>query len=384
MDYYRFTVRLGLAALVATTAFGCAQERDPINKVQANALAKSFFVGASLSDTSDDPEFYASTTVVDVPFGVQASVYTGATGALARVKWEITEKVLNARLTYETINNVDGKGNRETNSGAVIASFDIESHFDIKRDYNPQTGEELNVVVENSSDRPWYQREYMRVDWSSNKIVSSYSFDPLASLQLEGEELESLAYRVDDPKIPTPRCSSPMRATSTSPTRSTSSRTSLAALPACFYYAAVVVGGAAPWGSCDSAEVKLRHSFWRIAQRGEKGFRDYSPQEWDGARFNAHGAFTVDRLGYDRHYGIIDSQWHHLIQRYNIWDKSHTRRYLCSHGGRRRSRRRERPPTEPRTSARRQVPAPSATTSWGSARSRTPQRNTRPVPGTTT
>src|SRR5260370_4409 len=86
----------------------------------------------------------------------------------------------------------------------------------------------------------------------------------------------------------------------------------------------MVVGGTAPFGTCDSAEVKIRTSFLRVPQRGEEGFRDYSPQEWDGARFNAHGAFMVDRLGYDRTYGIIDSQWHHLIQRYNIWEKSHT------------------------------------------------------------
>jgi hypothetical protein len=324
VDYYRFFARLGLAALVATTAFGCAQERDPINKVQANALAKSFFVGANLNDTSDDPEFYASTTVVDVPFGVPASVFTGATGSLQRIKWEITEKVLNARLTYETVNGIDGKGTRTTNNGAVIASYAIESHFDIKRDYNPQTGEELNVIVENTSDRPWYSREYMRVDWSSNKIVSAYSFDPLASLQLDGEDLEPLEYRVDDPSDPDAPVFSPDEGYFDVTNKIYIKPHTLGGLPACYYYSSVVVGGTAPYGSCDSAEVKVRSSFWRIRERGEPGFRDYSPQEWDGARFNAHGAFTIDRLGYDRHYGIIDSQWHHLIQRYNIWQQSHT------------------------------------------------------------
>src|SRR5207245_590139 len=143
--------------------------RDSINKVQANALPKKFFVGPDLARPADDPEFYASTTVVDVPFGVQASVFTGASGELRRIKWEITEDVLNARLTYELIQNADGAGNRQTNTGQVVASFSIQSHFDIKREYNPQTGEELNVIGENTSDRPWYEREYMRVDWSSNK-----------------------------------------------------------------------------------------------------------------------------------------------------------------------------------------------------------------------
>ena len=41
---------------------------------------------------------------------------------------------------------------------------------DIKNDYNPSTGEELNVVSENTVDQPWYQRKFMRVDWSMNLV----------------------------------------------------------------------------------------------------------------------------------------------------------------------------------------------------------------------
>ena len=35
MDYSRLVRRLGLAAAVAITAIGCAQERDTINRVDA-------------------------------------------------------------------------------------------------------------------------------------------------------------------------------------------------------------------------------------------------------------------------------------------------------------------------------------------------------------
>ena len=52
------TALLG-AALVAVGT-GCAEERDPINRVQANALAKSFFVGEDLLNPHDDPEFWIS------------------------------------------------------------------------------------------------------------------------------------------------------------------------------------------------------------------------------------------------------------------------------------------------------------------------------------
>ncbi|HKQ67979.1 MAG TPA: hypothetical protein VJT73_01505, partial [Polyangiaceae bacterium] len=323
MQNRRFVARLGFATLVVTTALGCAQERDPINRVQANALAKRFFVGANLNSPSDDPEFYASTTAVDVPYGVQAGIFTGSAGELSRIKWEVTEKVLNARLTYEHIDQVDGHGSRTTNSGRVIASFDIESHFDVKREYNPQTGEELNVIAENTNDRPWFDREYMRVDWSSNKVVSSNSFDPLALMKLGGDAFESLTYRVDDPSDPDAPVFDAEGGYFDITNKILVKPTTIDGLPSCWYYAAYVIGGTAPFGACDPSEVKLRLSFLRIAQPGQPGYRDYSPQEWDGARFNAHGAFIRERLGYDRNYGVVDSKWHHLIQRYNIWDKTH-------------------------------------------------------------
>ena len=48
--------------------------------------------------------------------------------------------------------------------------FPILSHFDIKRDYNPATGEQTNVIIENTIDRPWHERDYVRVDWSSSQV----------------------------------------------------------------------------------------------------------------------------------------------------------------------------------------------------------------------
>jgi len=324
---------LAFSALVS----GCAKERDPINRVQANAMPKTFFLGQSLSDSADDPEFYASSTVVDVPFGVTASVTTGSTGGLTRIKWQVTEDALLARKTYESVTGVDGDGSRVSNNGEVVASFKVLSHFDIKRDYNPQTGEELNVIVENTSDRPWYERDYMRVDWSSNDVTSAYSFDPLASLQLDGEDLEKLTYHVDDPKDP----DAPVLDTAGGyldvtnkvyvKSRTLTDLQSGQKIVPCMY-STVLVGGGGPAGVCDSAEVKLRLSFLRLAQPGEPGYRDYQVKEWDGARMSAAGAFTQDRLGYDRQYGIIDSNWHRFIQRYNIWQKSHTD-IQCAAGG---------------------------------------------------
>src|SRR5262245_44956421 len=52
----RRAILLGSFVAVALSA-GCVEERVPISRVQANALAKSFFVG-DIADPGDDPEFY--------------------------------------------------------------------------------------------------------------------------------------------------------------------------------------------------------------------------------------------------------------------------------------------------------------------------------------
>src|SRR5207302_759334 len=84
--------------------------------------------------------------------------------------------------------------------GSVVAAFTIKKHFDIKRDYNPQTGEISNVLVENDSDRPWYEREYIHVDWSKNLSTDNYDYDTLSQMGIYGGvKYEPLAYFVNDP-----------------------------------------------------------------------------------------------------------------------------------------------------------------------------------------
>src|SRR5262245_60677273 len=200
---------MGAVGLAAGGAVGCAEERAPINRVQANALAKSFFVGADLKSAQDDPEFYMRGTVIDVGYGASQDGLFTATYAqpVSRIKWQITEDYLNARLAYERIEGTDTKGDpidglekKIENDGQVVASYHITSHFDIKRAYNPTTGEESNVVEENSSDRPWYEREYMRVDWSQNVVTDVYDFDTLSQIGIYGGvKYEPLAYTVLDP-----------------------------------------------------------------------------------------------------------------------------------------------------------------------------------------
>lgn len=133
-----FTVLAASAVLPA----GCAGERAPIDRVQPNALRKSFFVGKDLQDLGDDPEFYARATLVDVGYGAfQDGLFTSSYAEpVTLIKWVIQESQLVGRLSYERISNSDGKGaGATTRDGQIAYVYAITSHFDVRRVYNTST-----------------------------------------------------------------------------------------------------------------------------------------------------------------------------------------------------------------------------------------------------
>jgi len=319
-------VVLALTVLVMTV--GCAQERDPINRVQANALAKSFFVGDDLVDPTDNPEFWTQATLIDVGYGTQGYLLTSTfTMNPSRIVWEITESHLFGRLAYERIEDTDGKGvGGPTPDGQVVVAYKITKHFDIKRSYNSSTGEELNIVEENTADRPWYQREFFRVDWSTNLNTDAYDFDTLSLLGVYGGTSYSpLSYYVSDPDHP----DAPHFAVEdgyfdiTNKAFATPELVDLshmgwgvATFPACFL-PNDILGGSEPSGNCNPTEVTIRQGFRKVVDS------DYEPVDWDGYRFQAYGGFYKERYGYERNYGMSDDKWRRFLGRYNIWERSH-------------------------------------------------------------
>ena len=325
-------LRVCAVLVLVACASSCASERAPINRVQANALKKSFFVGEDLADPKDNPEFYYRPTIVDVDYGATQDQLFTASGAqtIARVSFEISEELLVARLTYERIADTTGNGtpnSPDQNSGQIVAAFKIESHFDVKRGYNPTTGEELNIVEENATDSPWYAREFMRVDWSQNLITSAYQLDTLAALSaFDGTfQYEPVAYSATNPADP----DAPMFDDVSGYFDITNKLfvtpqkvfTPWGYLPAC-YLTPDFLNGTGPTGNCNPSEVKVRLSFRRVVDN------DYEPVHWDGARMDMFGMFTTgtvnpDRLGYDRNYGVVDDKWYRFVSRHNIWQRSH-------------------------------------------------------------
>jgi hypothetical protein len=317
-----------LLLAVLAVAAGCAEERPPINRVQAHAMAKSFFVGEDFVGPADNPEFWTQATLIDVGYGTQGYLLRSTfTMAPSRIKWEITEDLLLGRLAYERIEGTDGKGiGGPTPDGQVVVAYAIKKHFDIRRAYNPSTGEEMNVIEENTSDRPWFEREYLRVDWSQNLNTDAYDFDTLSLLGIYGGTSYSpLAYQVNDPDHE----HAPHFAASegyfdiTNKAFATPEVIDLSHLgwgidkfPACFL-PNDFLGGSEPAGNCNPTEVTIRQGFRKVVDS------DYVPVDWDGFRFQAYGGFYQDRFGYERNYGMTDDKWRRFLNRYQIWNRSH-------------------------------------------------------------
>lgn len=321
----RKTLFVAASLLVAAS---CAKQQEPINRVQPDYLDKEFLVGKDYLNANDDPEFYSRGTLIDVGYGAgQDGLFTSTYAQpLTRVKWTIQENLLVARLSYERIADSDGKGvaGKSTNDGIVVAAYTISKHFDIKRDYNPATGEQLNIIEENDTDRPWYERQYIRVDWSKNLSVDDYDYDMLSQMGVfGGVTYEPLAYYINDPKSPdAPHIDAAAgylditNKAFAKPGVIDLSRFGGGTFPACFFDSAIA-GGGAPTTQCSPVELTIRQSFLKVPAS------DYEPEDYDGQRFSAFGAFTTDRNGYARNYGMTDAQLHHFIERYDIWQRSH-------------------------------------------------------------
>jgi hypothetical protein len=318
-------MRLSSAALTVLALFsvfgGCASERDPINQTQPNRIEKAFFVG-DLKDPNDDPEFYERTTVVDVSAGATSpSLFANSDAQpTVRIRWEITESQLIARLSYEQIQDSDGKGVKrigKRSDGQPVAAYKIEKHFDVRREYNAQTGEENNVLTENAIDRPWNERAFMRVDWSDNMIKTAYSLDTLSQIGVtDAVSFEALKINVTDPNDKDAPHYVPAQGYLDVTVKVFAQPNMIhdpdyGDFPACYLLENY------PRGSCNPAEVTLRQSYLKVTDH------DFEPTDHDGRRMEIAGVFTNDRQGYDRAYGVVDDKWHRFASKWNLFERSH-------------------------------------------------------------
>src|SRR6266540_396696 len=166
-----------LAAALAVGLLPACAGQDDIDRTQLDKVDKAIFINA---DGTPRTFYYRQTTVGAPP--TSAYAFEGIMGELMKVRFQILEQYL---IGYRAFDYAPGSQNDFTgganNSDTPVLVFAITSHFDVKREYNAGTGEETNVIVENTTDRDWNQRQFMRVDWSQNMTEPPEPTDPLAS-----------------------------------------------------------------------------------------------------------------------------------------------------------------------------------------------------------
>ncbi|MET0385920.1 MAG: zinc-dependent metalloprotease [Polyangiales bacterium] len=180
------------AALLLGLGLGaCAPAPEPVNRVQTNLVDKAIFEGewwytSTSVDVDFDETFVFNTANAGAPFNGSMSTdfaldyNRGGSSVLgepaysfpiARIRWVIDERFLFAYRSYELVSGGNPDGREDEFRGQPLAVFKIVDHVDVRQDYSPVTGEKTNVTVENKQDQRWFERKFIRVDWSQNLLT---------------------------------------------------------------------------------------------------------------------------------------------------------------------------------------------------------------------
>ncbi len=156
---------------------GCAEPGADINRVQTNLVDKTIFEGEwwytrTVADIDDDASWAINGAGAGAPWpGATANFdIASRSGIMGRIRWVIDEDFLYAYRSHEIIFGGADDADDDDYLGQPLAIFPITGHVDVRREYSSITGEPTNVISE-SQDRRWYDRQYLRVDWSRNLVT---------------------------------------------------------------------------------------------------------------------------------------------------------------------------------------------------------------------
>jgi hypothetical protein len=300
----RFIASILSLGLLAT--LGCYQIED-IDRTQPNKVLKSIF--------QDGEDWFFRQTIIDVPATAELGfwgTFIGEQGGNERVRFEIQENFLFAYRSYPF--QPGGDGDVRPGTGAFtdnpVAAFRIQMHFDVQRQYNPATGEQTNVIVENMVDRPWYEREYMRVDWSNN-LIADFEFTGSAVRQQPvtfavPEEDDPSRPSKDQAKIGEDYLDIFFNDTATTEIYTLYSNYFGFPILECWFFTGI-------HKDCKGAEIRVRSSFMKAEPS------DYMPVDYDDRRYAKFGLFRSERFGFDQDYGIVEGAVQRMVNRHNLW-----------------------------------------------------------------
>jgi len=325
----RLMTSIACAALAGVlTMTGCV-EPDQLNRVQPDLIDKSTMTG----------EWYILDTVVQSPYA-SSTVFPGLQSGLNRGVWEVEESRLFFYRTYEFIQGLESAGikndtdvplldedgnpvtyqktladgtvvtaTRYVFRSAPLASYQILGHFDVRETYNPLTGAGSNVTVEDSSEKYWFQRKYMRVNFGSDSATNWQRFGatlPFNAVVYEGDEAhEDFRIRVeDDGNYMDFVTRGFMQAPQTE-------LRGWGFVPTCLFFPFFT----GRFFECVEEEVHIRTSFKKVDPNNT-----YRPLDYDDHAFNKFGFYRSARQTWDTQYGAPYSLANRYIRRHRLFE----------------------------------------------------------------
>ena len=296
------TIAAGVVIGAIGLMSGCAEQIGDIDRTGENKILKSDLL---------DHEWHMRVIVSDVSPTAEY-IFNGAyLLGLERVRFWANPTALHVHRSYDQVPGSDDRverlpdgtvveselydefmGDDGTYYGARIFGFDINSHFDVQRQYNPQTGEQTNVIVENTTDRDWHERDFMRVNWSTGSPweSSAMSYRWYVGEEFDSEDRVRMEYD-DEGEIEY------------------------------FEFTQYVFMQPSFWqcyswtlADCEEQRVELRYSFSRVPEES-----DYEAVTYDDVAMNKFGYFRTERTSWDRRRGTTQESQIQLANRHNIW-----------------------------------------------------------------
>ena len=336
---------ISLLLVGSLAAVGCAQDVEEINLVQNNVTKKGELKG----------EFYFRSTVIQAPYASYGYFVGNQNYHMERGVFEITENTLFFYRTYEhaiggetlgaapdidtPLYQTDENGDvlkdendkpmpvtyqrrigneivtvqRYIYRGSPIVAFPIASHFDIKAGYNTLTGEQNNVISEESSDREWWERDFMRVSWGASQVghVDENILIPgaIAELQDEQHSADEAPVKVYEEDGTLGYFDYRVHKVTGAPL-AWYGQSGFDYIPACWYY---------PWylgqvAECTSERITFRQAFMKVKPS------DYVAWDYDDTLLKKFGYYRIERATYDATRGVTFAGVTRRVRRHRIWE----------------------------------------------------------------
>jgi hypothetical protein len=286
---------------------GCAERLGDIDKTDPRPrLQKDALQG----------DWYYRQMITDIE-AVASEAHDGIIGyasSLRRVRWDITRDWLLAISLEEVKPGANDVGENRPLEEVIVARYPITQHYDVRREYDAQTGEENNVVYEDTSSRKWYEREYIQVNWAANEAVN---FLDLTAYWPEGSQMLERSAADDDSKYLLDISPDHINVTTdehiTTLVPGQWGYEDVATSKYTIFTSALRVAGRPAYQPLDYPSVVKKRD-----ANGDLVVENGDVQTVDV--FERYGFFQTVRQNYDRFDGEVWNTRDYFIERYNLWE----------------------------------------------------------------